>query len=75
MFQFKIQSQLAETLLYCKPGYWAGNVPVKEPLIELPSTVLLPRVSSVAPVPVESPAPFSLMVELETRTVAPEPSA
>src|SRR5581483_728564 len=55
-------------------GYLAEYVPVKLPLIELPSTVLLPRESSVAPEAVVTPKPLSVMVESETLTVAPAPS-
>src|SRR2546430_15957835 len=56
-------------------GYLAENVPVKLPLIELPSTVLLLRESSLAPEAVVTPKPLSVMVESETLTVAPAPSA
>jgi hypothetical protein len=49
-------------------GYLAKNVPVKVPLVVLPSRVLLPRESNWPPPWTRIPVLLATMVEFETRT-------
>jgi hypothetical protein len=60
-FFFSIQARL----------YFAGNVPVKMPLLALPSTVLLPRESSAPLLADNSPVRLPAMTEVVRREIKP----